>query len=224
MNNDRIVKWKCPECGNYHKWVWDIYDIFGGEIAMTCDNPECGRTSKMCMVPEKNGNATALVADNSQVEATEKVMNSQTEIDISRVLMDGDIVTIMGEKYKRVEEPKTPAEIAYKRVYGFYPETYEDSWSAFQDGYIASQKDYKVGEYQPTPQEPEELKTLYQFLGEYKYGVGEDFPNFDDDEFSILDWHQIFIDYLYECCDILDEDDKQITVKINQSQLGGLND
>ena len=113
MNNqERIVKWKCPECGNYHKWVWDIYDIFGGEIAMTCDNPECGRTSKMCMVPEKNGNATALVADNSQVEeklrrATEKVMNSQTEIDISKVLMDGDIVTIMGEKYQRIIEPQS---------------------------------------------------------------------------------------------------------------------
>ena len=113
MNNqERFVKWKCPECGNYHKWVWDIYDIFGGEIAMTCDNPECGRTSKMCMVPEKNGNATALVADNSEVEeklrrATEKVMNSQTEIDISRVLMDGDIVTIMGEKYQRIIEPQS---------------------------------------------------------------------------------------------------------------------
>ena len=113
MNNqERIVKWKCPECGNYHKWVWDIYDIFGGEIAMTCDNPECGRTSKMCMVPEKNGNATALVADNSQVEeklrrATEKVMNSQTETDISKVLMDGDIVTIMGEKYQRIIEPQS---------------------------------------------------------------------------------------------------------------------
>ena len=113
MNNqERFVKWKCPECGNYHKWVWDIYDIFGGEIAMTCDNPECGRTSKMCMVPEKNGNATALVADNSQVEeklrrATEKVMNSQTETDISKVLMDGDIVTIMGVKYQRIIEPKS---------------------------------------------------------------------------------------------------------------------
>lgn len=108
MNNqERFVKWKCPECGNYHKWVWDIYDIFGGEIAMTCDNPECGRTSKMYMVVEKNGNATALVADNSQVEATEKVMNSQKEIDISRVLIEGNIATIMGEKYKRVEEPPT---------------------------------------------------------------------------------------------------------------------
>ena len=111
-NQERFVKWKCPECGNYHKWVWEIYDIFGGEITMTCDNPECGATSKMCMVPEKNGNATALVADNSQVEeklrrATEKVMNSQTEIDISKVLMDGDIVTIMGEKYQRIIEPQS---------------------------------------------------------------------------------------------------------------------
>ena len=54
------------------------------------------------------------------------------------------------------EKHKSPCEEAYKRVYGFYPETYEDSWSSFQDGYIASQKDYKVGEYQPTPQEPED--------------------------------------------------------------------
>jgi hypothetical protein len=40
-------------------------------------------------------------------------------------------------------EPKTPAEEAYKRVYGFYPETYEDSWSSFQDGYNASQEPKK---------------------------------------------------------------------------------
>ena len=111
-NEERFVKWKCPECGNYHKWVWDIYDIFGGEIAMTCDNPECGVTSKMFMIVEKGGNATAIVSDNSQVEeklrrATEKVMNSQTEIDISKVLMDGDIVTIMGEKYQRIIEPQS---------------------------------------------------------------------------------------------------------------------
>jgi hypothetical protein len=126
MNNqERIVKWKCPECGNYHKWVWNIYDIIGGEITMVCDNPECGRTSKMCMVPEKNGNATALVADNSQVEeklrrATEKVMNSQTEIDIStvgqhaKVLIEGDTVTIMGEKYQRIIEPQS----FYDKIYG----------------------------------------------------------------------------------------------------------
>ena len=58
---------------------------------------------------------------------------------------------------EEMEKHKSPCEEAYKRVYGFYPETYEDSWSSFQDGYIASQKDYKVGEFQPTPQTPEQV-------------------------------------------------------------------
>jgi hypothetical protein len=120
MNNEeRIVKWKCPECGNYHKWGWSTYDIFAGEITMTCDNPECGVTSKMYMIVEKGGNATALVADNSQVEeklrrATEKVMNSQTEVDISRVLIDGEYATIMGVKYQRIIEPQS----FYDKLYG----------------------------------------------------------------------------------------------------------
>ena len=56
------------------------------------------------------------------------------------------------EQLQKLEEI-TPVEEAYKRVYGFYPETYEDSWSSFQDGYIAAKKDYKVGEYQPKEKE-----------------------------------------------------------------------
>ena len=59
---------------------------------------------------------------------------------------------------------KSPVEEAYQKVYGWYPPTtssvsnYEDNrWSAFQNGYNASQ----VIE---TPQEPEELKTLYQMF------------------------------------------------------------
>jgi hypothetical protein len=59
---------------------------------------------------------------------------------------------------EEIEKHKSPCEEAYQKVYGYYPSTppsfsnYEDTrWSAFQDGYIASQKDYKVGEYQPTP-------------------------------------------------------------------------
>jgi hypothetical protein len=82
------------------------------------------------------------------------------ETDISKVLIEGEYATIMGVKYKRVEEPKTPAEEAYKDAYGKYPVkevsenlTSEDnwnvvSWSAFQKGYNAAQKDYKVGEFQ----------------------------------------------------------------------------
>ena len=93
------------------------------------------------------------------------------EIDISTVLIEGDTATIMGVKYKRIEEPKSPAEKAYYAVYGWYPPTtssvsnYEDNrWRDFQNGYNAS----KVSE---TPQEPEELKTLYQmFENEGAYG------------------------------------------------------
>ena len=142
--------------------------------------------------------------------------------EIEKTKKEIEVLTKKLSFLEELSQTKTPCEIAFKRVYGYFPtepnwDDDEVRWESFQNGYNAS----KVSEI---PQEPEELKTLYQFLGEYKYGVGEDFPNFDDDEFSILDWHQIFIDYLYECCNILDEDDKQITVKINQSQLGGLND
>ena len=77
----------------------------------------------------------------------EKAYHEQmtNEIDISKVLIEGDTATIMGVKYKRVEEPKSPAEEAYKEVYGWYPPTtssvsnYEDNrWSAFQNGYTSA--------------------------------------------------------------------------------------
>ena len=71
-----------------------------------------------------------------------------TEIDISTVLIEGDTATIMGVKYKRVEEPKSPAEEAYKEVYGWYPPTdpsvsnFEDNrWKSFQIGYKAAKED-----------------------------------------------------------------------------------
>ena len=72
------------------------------------------------------------------------------EIDISTVLIEGDTATIMGVKYKRVEEPKSPVEEAYKRWMGEYPPTTPsvDStddirWRAYQMGYNASQKSEK---------------------------------------------------------------------------------
>ena len=86
------------------------------------------------------------------------------EIDISKVLIEGDTATIMGVKYKRVEEPKSPVEIAFKDWWGEYPGTEiwtkddEMRWVSFSAGYYNSSK---VSE---TPQEPEELKTLYQMF------------------------------------------------------------
>ena len=73
---------------------------------------------------------------------------------------DGRTLKVFVNKVK----PKSPAEKAYYAVYGAYPPTtpsvsnFEDTrWSVFQAGYNAS----KVSE---TPQEPEELKTLYDAL------------------------------------------------------------
>jgi hypothetical protein len=75
------------------------------------------------------------------------------------------------EFYEELEKTKSPAEEAYYAVYGWYPPTtssvsnYEDNrWRDFQNGYNAS----KVSE---TPQEPEELKTLYQMFYENDWNV-----------------------------------------------------
>ena len=67
------------------------------------------------------------------------------ETDISKVLIEGDYATIMGVKYKRVEEPKPPVEEAYKDWWGQYPELETDSkyddirWQGFQAGYELAQ-------------------------------------------------------------------------------------
>lgn len=142
---------------------------------------------------------------------TELIEQMAKEIDISKVLIEGDTATIMGEKYKRIEEPKSPAEKAYYAVYGWYPPTtssvsnYEDNrWRDFQNGYNASKVSetpqergervhketeelitkihdgHRVVEYQPTSQEPEELKTLYDVLREL------DKPMFTDDVCSAV--------------------------------------
>ena len=83
--------------------------------------------------------------------------------EIEKTKQEIEVLTAKLELLKEMEKHKTPCEEAFKRVYGYYPEGCERSvWIAFQKGYDEAQKDYKVGEYQPTPQEPEELKTLYQ--------------------------------------------------------------
>jgi hypothetical protein len=96
--------------------------------------------------------------------------------EIEKTKKEIDVLTAKLSFLEELERTKSPVEEAFKRVYNFYPssskksvfwtDSDEDSWSAFQDGYIAAQKDYKVGEYQePEPEkEPEELKTLFQMF------------------------------------------------------------
>ena len=91
-------------------------------------------------------------------------------------------------------KPKSPAEEAYKRVYGAYPMG-EPFWIVFEKGYNASQKDYKVGEFQPTPQEPEdnEWKTVALGFGENLSAIGPD--GYYD--FTPVKWYDWVVD-IYE--------------------------
>jgi hypothetical protein len=63
------------------------------------------------------------------------------------------------QKLEEMENHKSPCEEAYKRVYGNYPDTGICNgmsyvwWDVFCKGYNASQKDYKVGAYQPKEKE-----------------------------------------------------------------------
>jgi hypothetical protein len=87
-----------------------------------------------------------------------KLEIKMTETDISKVLIEGEYATIMGVKYKRVEEPKSPVEEAYKEWWGQYPELETDSkyddmrWQGFQAGYELAQ--VKDGCPEP-PDEPD---------------------------------------------------------------------
>ena len=69
---------------------------------------------------------------------------------------EGEIKVLQAklELLKEMEKHKTPIEEAFKRIYGYYPGVCERSvWIAFQKGYEAAQKDYKVEEYQPKEKE-----------------------------------------------------------------------
>ncbi len=71
-----------------------------------------------------------------------KLEIKMTETDISKVLIEGEYATIMGVKYKRVEEPKSPVEEAYKDWCGEYPSgppSEDVRWDAFLNGYWVTQ-------------------------------------------------------------------------------------
>jgi hypothetical protein len=155
------------------------------------------------MIFYKNGAETFRISPptvGTKCPETKLEVKKMTEIEKTK--KDIEVLTAKLALLEEIENHKTPCEEAYKRVYGFYPETYEDSWSSFQDGYIAAQKDYKV-------EEPEELKTLYDVLREL------DKPMFTDDVCSaVKSWmsqytHNVMTgEYLKgyeECLTVLEE-------------------
>lgn len=62
---------------------------------------------------------------------------------------------------EELKKQKSPVEIAFKDSYGVYPDELKTTddfncWNSFRRGYIAAKQE-KVGEYQPTPQTPEQV-------------------------------------------------------------------
>jgi hypothetical protein len=98
--------------------------------------------------------------------------------EIEKTKKEIEVLTKKLSFLEELSQTKTPCEIAFKRVYGYFPtepnwDDDEVRWESFQNGYNAS----KVSE---TPQEPEELKTLYDVLREL------DKPMFTDDVCSAV--------------------------------------
>ena len=117
---------------------------------------------------------------------------------------------------EEMEKHKTPAEEAFKRVYGYYPDGCERSvWIAFKKGYEEAQKDYKVGEFQPTPQEPTKDKvSLYKrFEDESAYG-----QIYFDDAIKVVRC------FLIDEAVIENEDHEYITFTLQKSLLEVPND
>ena len=111
---------------------------------------------------------------------------------------EGEIKVLQAklELLKEMEKHKSPAEEAYKEIYGIYPVYPSDvSFGYFKTGYIASQKDCKV-------EEPK-VKTLQQIIKEC----------FDDKE------------NIHTIPDIIDTIEKEWTpLNLNQKEKRGYTD
>ena len=145
-----------------------------------------------------------------------------TETDISKVLIEGDYATIMGVKYKRVEEPKSPVEEAYKEWMDEYPPTTPSvsntddiRWRAFQMGWMKAQ--VPVEESQSTPMDEVVDRLIKKYQAQKLYNRVRD-----------------QLGYSIDCCDeivdlvedwILDEQNSDGSQNVNTELLvEGFND
>ena len=91
---------------------------------------------------------------------------------------------------EELEKTKSPVEEAFMGVYGYYPVTDIDNscwegsrWVDFENGYVAAQKDYKVGEYQETVEERGEVHKDVERVVKESVKWCEEHPNENP-----LDW------------------------------------
>lgn len=100
-------------------------------------------SSSACLVPQNCPYLKTQMTEIEKVKSEIKVLEAKLSL------------------LEEMENHKSPAEEAYKRVYSGYPDTFTDvqgipssqCWFDFSCGYNAAQEDYKVGEYQEPVEE-----------------------------------------------------------------------
>ncbi len=175
---------------------------------MTDKQPEV-ISSGTAIISDENGVPTKVhLSDKEKLTEMTKKMDSVESIEAEIKMLQSKL-----EFYKELEKTKSPVEEAYKDWYGAYPTdgiAVDNSWDAFQAGYNAAQKDYKVGEHQ----EPVKQKdTLYQMLDdESTYGcIGLDAA------------FKVVKDWLYDNSTIVTEDYSTVTLKLKKGAFGDAN-
>lgn len=108
------------------------------------------------------------------------LVNKMKNKEIEQVKQEIKVLQSKLALLEEMEKYKSPAEEAYKEWMGKYPPTDESvdntddiRWRAFQMGWMKAQQTYEVGEYQPTPQTPEQVEEgLKQAFREAKESEG----------------------------------------------------
>ena len=159
--------------------------------------------SGVCNLPEycpylksQNQMTDMIISTNGKVSPGTKCPTHKLEIkkmtEIEKT--EGEIKVLQAklELLKEMENHKSPAEEAYKAVYGWHPPTtpsvsnYEDNrWSAFQNGYNASKEDCKVEE-EPKPE------TLYNIV---RHLLGFSIDMCDEIVDAVEDWLPDQVEY-----------------------------
>lgn len=131
---------------------------------MTNQQPEV-ISSGTAIIFDENGVPTKVhLSDKEKLtEMTEK-MDSVESIEAQIKMLQSKL-----KFYKELENHKTPCEIAYKKVFGYYPVTDigDGYWEYFQNGYKQAQKDYKVGEFQEPVKDGVSLYKRFENEGAY---------------------------------------------------------
>ena len=125
-----------------------------------------------------------------------KLEIKMTETDISKVLIEGEYATIMGVKYKRVEEPKTPVEEAYKDWCGEYPTggpSEDAKWGAFLAGYQVTQPKAVPAEEPTKPMDEVVERLVKKYQAQKLYHrlydeLGYDFEDIENIVDLVEDW------------------------------------